>query len=107
MPIAPAELPDPPSIAGFERIDGRHSDYVWINIGQIKQYAKAYAAQALSQAAADAQRYRWWVERGYTVDAECKSIENELLPGGETFDSIDAAIDAAMANESIASSEKK
>jgi hypothetical protein len=43
----------------------------------------------------DAERYRWWRDHGYTTDSEKLGIENEMLPAGEVFETLDAAIDAA------------
>jgi hypothetical protein len=45
--------------------------------------------------AVDAERYRWWRDHGYTTDSEKLGIENEMLPAGEVFETLDAAIDSA------------
>lgn len=45
----------------------------------------------------DAERWQWWLEHGHTTDDEQRSLENELLPAGESFADIAAAVDAAMA----------
>jgi hypothetical protein len=46
-------------------------------------------------ALADAERYRWWRDHGHTTDSEKLGIENETLPAGEVFETLDAAIDTA------------
>jgi hypothetical protein len=49
------------------------------------------------QDAKDAARWRHWRDYGHMINAERDAIESELLPAGEVFDSIEAAIDADMA----------
>jgi len=53
------------------------------------------AARAEAEALrADAERYRWWRDKGCISETWSK-IEDSLLPSGESFPSLDIAIDAA------------
>lgn len=47
----------------------------------------------------DAERYRWLRDHGCAINSERRAIENELLPAGQSFSSLDAAIDAALSQQ--------
>ena len=77
------------------------SDVKYVRADVLEQQAAQIAAKDAEIAAlrADAERYRWWREYGLTTESEHRSIENELLPAGEIFRTLNDAIDAALRQE--------
>jgi hypothetical protein len=80
-------------------IEGTHS-FVTLLASDISEAADEIERLTAERDAAladavDAERYRWWRDHGYTTDSEKLGIENEMLPAGEVFATLDAAIDAA------------